>query len=100
MRGTESGYRLWGKRVGGSTGGTDSGKDSDAIAATSVDFPVPPSPTTATLTTLRSSALKGPTIAGKQGTDEKILRGVGVETRCSAVSFWTTERGPVPKQRI
>jgi len=65
VRGTESGYRLWGKRVGGNTGGTDLGKDSDAIAATSVDFPVPPSPATAILTTLRSSALKGPTIAGK-----------------------------------
>lgn len=30
VRGTESGKRLWGKRVGGSTGGTDLGKGSVA----------------------------------------------------------------------
>lgn len=91
--------------MGGSTGGTDSGKDSDAIAATSVDFPVPPSPTMATLTTLRSPpALKGPTIAGKQGTDEKIWRGVGMETRCvfgqSMESLEFIYSLPVPKQLI
>jgi len=95
--------------VGGSTGGTDLGKDSDAIAATSVDFPVPPSPTMATLTTLRSPALKGPTIAGKQGTEEKIWSSVRMETRCgelrcvfgqSMESLEFIYSFPVPKQRI
>lgn len=71
VRGTESGKRLRGKRVGGSTGGTDLGKDSDAIAAMSVDFPVAPSPTTAILTSLRPPALEGPTIVSKRETKKK-----------------------------
>ena len=58
VRATESGYKLWGNRVGGSTGGTDSGKDSEAMAAMRVDFPVATSPATAILSPLRRRPAK------------------------------------------
>lgn len=53
--------------MGGSTGGTESGKDSEAMAAMRVDFPVPSSPTTAILTPLRPQKVERPTIVGAQG---------------------------------
>lgn len=40
--------------MGGSTGGTVSGNESDAIAAIRLDLPVPRSPATTTRTPLRS----------------------------------------------
>lgn len=53
VRGRESGNELCGRRVGGSTEGTVSGKESDAMAAMRVDLPVAPSPATAIRTSLR-----------------------------------------------
>jgi len=62
------------------------GKDSDAIAAMSVDFPVAPSPTTAILTSLRPLALEGPTIVAKRETmkDTRNFRVVRMGTQCGA----------------
>lgn len=56
-RGTDSEKVLCGNRVVGSTGGTFSGNDSEAIACMRVDFPVPPSPITAILISLWLLAL-------------------------------------------
>lgn len=57
VRETLSGKKSAGKLVGGSTGGTASGNDSDAMAAIRLDFPVPRSPATTTRTPLRPVAL-------------------------------------------
>lgn len=48
--------------MGGSTGGTASGKDSEAAAAIKLDLPVPRSPTTATRTPERPGTVVGTAI--------------------------------------
>lgn len=50
VMGTRSGKKSAGRRVGGITRGTLSGKDSVAAAAIKLDFPVKRSPATTTLT--------------------------------------------------
>lgn len=52
MRGAESVKELAGKRVGGSSGGTVEGKESEAMADMRVDFPVDLSPITRIVTSL------------------------------------------------
>lgn len=52
MRGVESVNELTGKRVGGSSGGTVEGKESEAMAEMRVDFPVDLSPITRIVTSL------------------------------------------------
>lgn len=48
--------------MGGSTGGTSSGKDSDAAAAMRLDLPVARSPTTTTRTLVRPPEVEVPGI--------------------------------------
>lgn len=60
VRGTKSGKKSVGRRVGESTGGTFSGNDSVAAATIKLDFPVPRSPATTTRTPVRPPELKFP----------------------------------------
>ena len=53
MTGTRSGKKSAGRRVGGRTGETFSGKDSEAAAAIRLDLPVPWSPAMTTRTLVR-----------------------------------------------
>lgn len=58
MRGTESVNELEGKRVGRSNGGTEAGKESEAMAEMRVVLPADLSPTMTILTSLRIVVLR------------------------------------------
>lgn len=57
VTGMRSGKKSAGRRVGGRTRGTFSGKDSEAAEAMRLDLPVPRSPATTTRTTERLTEL-------------------------------------------
>lgn len=89
--GTRSGNMSEGRRVGGRTGGTFSGKISEATVTIRLDFPVPGSPTT-TMRTLQGRpgfAAAKETAMGAEGGERNSLQMRGSETlvRCLWIFF-------------
>ena len=88
VRGTKSGKKSAGRRVGESTGGTFSGNDSVAAVTIKLDFPVPRSPATTTRTPLRPPELKFPAKPPNIGRKQVIETERRREERASCGETW------------